>query len=109
MMISSVLLIPVAIFMTDFSKHINWGFKGPGLAAIIQILNSFGALCLVYAFRYGKAIIIAPMTTAMSPVLTVVLSLAIYMVVPHPIIIGGMILAIVSALLMCWEELKNNK
>ncbi len=109
MTVTSVLLIPVAIYMTDFSKPVTWGLKGPGLAALIQILNSFGALCLVYAFRFGKAIIIAPMTTALSPVLTVVLSLCIYAVVPHPVIVGGMVLAIVSALLMCSEELKNNK
>ena len=106
MMISSVVLIPVALWMTDFSQPINWGFKGPYLAGLIQILNAFGALCLVYAFRYGKAIIIAPMTTALSPVLTVIISLAIYAVVPHPFIIGGMILAIVSALLMGVEETK---
>lgn len=106
MMISSVLLIPVALIMTDFSQPINWGFKGPYLAGMIQILNAFGALCLVYAFRYGKAIIIAPMTTALSPVLTVVISLAIYAVIPHPIIITGMVLAILSALLMGVEETK---
>nr|MBA4166998.1 DMT family transporter [Chitinophagaceae bacterium] len=92
MMISSVLLIPVALLMTDFHKPVNWGFSGPGLAAMIQILNAFGALCLVYAFRYGKAIIIAPMTTALSPVLTVGISLAMYMVVPHPVIIAGIVL-----------------
>ncbi len=107
MTISSVALIPVALMMTDFSQPINWGLKGPWLSAAIQILNAFGALCLVYAFRYGKAIIIAPMTTALSPVLTVVLSLSIYMVIPHPVIIAGMILAIVSALLMGFEETKN--
>lgn len=109
MMLSSVVLIPVALMMTDFSQKINWGFKGPYLAGIIQILNAFGALCLVYAFRYGKAIIIAPMTTALSPVLTVVLSLSIYAVIPHPVIIAGMILAIVSALLMGVEETKTDK
>ncbi len=106
MMISSVLLIPVALFMTDFSQPINWGFKGPYLAALVQLLNAIGALCLVYGFRYGKAIIIAPMTTALSPVLTVVLSLLIYAVIPHPIIIVGMLLAIVSAFLMGIEETK---
>ena len=109
MMVSSVLLIPVALMMTDFSQPINWGFKGPYLAGMIQILNAFGALCLVYAFRYGKAIIIAPMTTALSPVLTVIISLAIYTVIPHPVIIAGMFLAIVAALLMGVEETKTDK
>lgn len=108
MMVSSVLLMPVAWAMTDFSRPVYWGFKGPYLAAIIQILNAFGALCLVYAFRYGKAIIIAPMTTALAPVLTVIISLAIYAVVPHPVIIAGMVLAIVSALLMAAEETKGD-
>ena len=104
MMIGAVLLIPVALWMTDFSQPINWSFKGPYLAAIIQLLNAFGALCLVYAFRFGKAIIIAPMTTALSPVLTVVLSLVLYVVIPHPIIITGMLFAIFSAFLMGVEE-----
>lgn len=108
MMIGSVALIPVALWMTDFSQPINWSFKGPYLAALIQILNAFGALCLVYAFRYGKAIIIAPMTTALSPVLTVVISLSIYAVIPHGVIITGMLLAIISALLMGMEETKPN-
>lgn len=107
MMISSVALIPIALMMTDFSQYINWGFKGPYLAGLIQMLNAFGALCLVYAFRYGKAIIIAPMTSALSSVLTVIISLGIYAVIPHPIIICGMVLAIVSALLMGVEETKT--
>jgi len=106
MMISSVLLIPVALFMTDFSQPIYWGFKGPYLAGLIQVLNAFGALCLVYAFRYGKAIIVAPMATALGPVLTVIISLAIYAVIPHPIIITGMLFAILSAFLMGVEETK---
>lgn len=109
MAVGSIMLIPVALVMTDFSQPINMGFKGPYLAALIQILNAFGALCLVYAFRYGKAIIIAPMTTALSPVLTVVISLIIYAFIPHPIIIAGMILAIVSALMMGIEETKTEK
>ena len=108
MMISSIILIPVALWMTDFSQNINWGIDGPYLTAGIQLLNAFGALCLVYAFRYGKAIIIAPMTTALSPVITVVLSLIIYSVIPHPIITIGMVLAIVSAFLMGVEEETEN-
>jgi drug/metabolite transporter (DMT)-like permease len=107
MMLSSVLLIPVAWFMTDFSQPVNLGFNGPYLAGIIQILNAFGALFLVYAFRYGKAIIVAPMTTALSPVLTVIISLALYMVIPHPVIMAGILLAIISAFLMGVEETKT--
>lgn len=109
MTISSLVLIPVALWMTDFSKPINYGLNGPYLAAGIQILNSFGALCLVYAFRYGKAIIIAPMTTALSPVLTVIISLIIYAVVPHIITVAGIALAILSALLMGNAETKMEK
>jgi len=44
MMITGIALIPFAILLTDFSTDINWGFKGPYLAAMIQILNSIGAL-----------------------------------------------------------------
>jgi len=107
MMATSVMLIPFALYLTDFSQPIEWSFKGPYLSAIIQSLNAFGALCLVYAFRYGKAIIIAPITTALSPVLTVTLSLALYQTIPHPVIVAGIALAIVSAILMGFEEVKG--
>ena len=92
MMATAVVLIPVALLMTDFSRAINWGFKGPYLAALIQVLNSIGALCLVYALRYGKAIIVVPMT-ALAPVLTIIISLALYRVIPHPVILTGMVFA----------------
>jgi drug/metabolite transporter (DMT)-like permease len=99
MMITAVALIPVALAMTDFSQPINWGFQGPWLAAIIQSLNAVGALCLVYAMRYGKAIIVAPMT-ALAPVLTIVVSLIIYRVVPGPVLVAGMVVAALSIYLM---------
>jgi drug/metabolite transporter (DMT)-like permease len=101
---SGLLFIPFALLMTDFGQPINWGFSGPYLAAMIQILNSIGALCLVYAFRYGKAIIVSPMTNAVAPVITVILSLVIYAVIPHPITIVGIVLAVVAAFLMAVEE-----
>ncbi|MCD6374396.1 MAG: DMT family transporter [Caldisericaceae bacterium] len=104
MMLTGLLLIPVALLMTDFSQPINWGFKGPYLTAMIQILNAIGALMLVFAFRYGKAIIVSPMTNALAPVITIIISLLIYQVIPHPIIITGMVLAIASAFLLAIEE-----
>lgn len=99
MMVSAILLIPFALLMTDFSKNINWGFKGPYLAAMIQVLNSIGALALVYALRHGKAIIVVP-ATALAPVITIILSLIIYGVSPHPIVIAGLCLAVVAIYLM---------
>ena len=100
MMITGLILIPVAFFMTDFRQQINWGFKGPYLAAGIQILNSIGALFLVYAFRYGRAIIVSPLTNAGAPVITIILSLLIYGVFPHTIILIGMLLAIAAIFLL---------
>jgi len=98
------LLIPVALLMTDFNQSINWGFKGPYLAAMIQILNSIGALMLVYAFRHGKAIIVSPLINAGAPVLTIIISLAIYVVIPESVTIAGMILAVIAAFLLAIGE-----
>jgi drug/metabolite transporter (DMT)-like permease len=99
MMITGVALAPVAVMLTDFSKPINWGFTGPYLAALIQVLNSIGALCLVYALRYGKAIIVTPMT-ALAPVLTIILSLAIYQRIPETPNVVGIVFASIAIYLM---------
>ena len=109
MTLSSLLLIPFALWMTDFSQPINYGLNGPYLSAAVQVLNAFGALCLVYAFRYGRAIFVAPMTTALSPVLTVIISLCIYSVFPHSVTLIGIILAIVSAVMMGNAEMNMEK
>lgn len=90
------MLIPIALVMTDFSADINYGLSGPYLAAIIQVLNSIGALSLVFAMRYGKAIIVSPMTNALSPIITIIISLAIYSIFPSTIMIIGMIFAITA-------------
>lgn len=99
MMATAVVLIPIAVAMTDFSQPVNWGFKGPYLAALIQVLNSIGALMLVYSLRYGKAIIVVPMTS-LAPMLTVILSLLLYHVVPGPVLVTGMIFAATAMVLM---------
>lgn len=99
MMATGVLLIPVALLMTDFSQEINWGWKGPYLAGLIHILNSVGALTLVYALRYGKSIVVVPLT-GLSPVITVGLSLLLYSVVPGPMLLVGIVLALVAIFLL---------
>jgi drug/metabolite transporter (DMT)-like permease len=100
MMITGILLSPVALFMTDFNQPIYWGFKGLYLNLIIMTFNSLGALTLLYAIRYGKVIIVAPMTNAVAPLITILLSLMIYVVMPHPVIIVGMVTAIAAVYLM---------
>src|SRR5262245_10047807 len=103
MMLSGLLLIPVALAMTDFAQPINYGLDGPGLAATIQILNSIGALTLVYAFRHGKAIIVSPLVNAGAPLLTAIISLAIVGVMPGPARITGIALALVAATLLALQ------
>jgi drug/metabolite transporter (DMT)-like permease len=103
MTLTGLLLSPIAWFMTDHSQAINWGLKGPYLAFGIQLLNSIGALTIVYAFRYGKAIVVSPLTNAVAPIITILLSLIIYAVIPHPIVLVGMILAIISIFLLAKE------
>jgi drug/metabolite transporter (DMT)-like permease len=98
-MSSAVLLIPIAILMTDFSLNINLGFSGVYSATLIQALNAIGFLFFAYAIRYGKAIIVVPMMS-LAPVVTVIISLIIYAVIPHPVIIIGMIAAFISIYLM---------
>jgi drug/metabolite transporter (DMT)-like permease len=93
MMATGVALAPFAVLMTDFKQDINWGPSGPWLAAGIQILNSVGALMMVYAFRYGKVIIVSPMINALAPVITIVLSLLLYRVIPNKVVTAGMVLA----------------
>ena len=100
MMLTGLLFVPVAVWMTDFTKPINWGPSGPWLCAPIQLLNSIGALTMVYAFRHGKVIIVSPMINALAPVITIILSLLLYRVVPHRVVVAGMALAAVAFYLM---------
>lgn len=95
MTISGLLLLPVAYYMdgsaaafvaTNGIGNIFWSSFG------IQILNSIGALTLVYAYRYGKAVVVSPME-GLSPMVTVLLSLIILSVIPNPLQIAGLICA----------------
>ncbi len=103
MMAGALLLIPVAWWMTDFSQPINTGLDGPWMAAGIQILNAIGALTLVYAFRHGKAIVVAPLTNAGAPLVTAALSLIFAGLVPGPLKMVGLALALIASLLLVLE------
>jgi uncharacterized membrane protein len=103
MMLSGLLLVPVALAMTDFSQPINYELDGPGLAAMIQVLNAIGALTLVFAFRYGKAIIVSPLVNAGAPLLTAIISLAMAGMMPGPFKLLGIALALAAALLLALQ------
>ena len=102
MMLTGLLLTPIAWAMTP-TQTINWGWSGPGLAAGIQMLNAIGALTLVFAFRYGKAIVVAPLTNAGAPLATAMISLALLGVIPGPLKLIGIVLAAIAAVLLAIE------
>jgi drug/metabolite transporter (DMT)-like permease len=103
MTLGALLLAPVALAMTDWTQPINTGLDGPWMTAAIQVLNAIGALTLVYAFRYGKAIVVAPLTNAGAPLVTAALALIFASVVPGPLKVLGLVLALVASLLLVLE------
>lgn len=106
MTISGLLLIPVAIaMMGGFPTDFPW--QAPALTAGTQVLNAIGALFLVMALSRGKATIVTPSTNALAPVLTVILSLAIYQTLPSIYSAIAMVLAIVGSTLMVYSDEKQ--
>ena len=99
MALSANLFSPIAYLMTENSSPINYGWSGAISAFFIHLLNSIGALTLVYALRYGKSIIVIPLT-GLSPVITIILSLILYSVWPTPILYGGIITASIALYLI---------
>jgi drug/metabolite transporter (DMT)-like permease len=103
MTIAAVLLIPVALLMGDGSCITSQGWGELTKVFFVQILNSIGAFTLVYANRYGKAMIVAPLADACAPVIMCVISLLLYAAVPTvPQIIG--IVAAISCVLIFSRE-----
>lgn len=103
MTLSGLLVVPVALWMTDFSKPIHYGWSGPGMAAVIQVLNAVGALTLVYAFRHGKALVVSPLVNAGAPLLTAVVSIALSGAMPSGTKALGIALALLAALLLALQ------
>ncbi len=100
MMVAGLLIAPLAWVMTDFTQPINWGIEGPWLAAATQILNSIGALTLVYAFRYGQAIVVSPLVNAGAPLMTAIISLIVLGALPGPTKVVALALACTAAFLL---------
>jgi drug/metabolite transporter (DMT)-like permease len=109
MMVGGLVLTPIAWAWTDFSQPVNLGWDGPLMTAGIQLLNAIGALTLVYAFRHGKAIVVAPLTNAGAPLVTAVLALLFAGAVPGPLKILGLVLALVASLLLVLEPERQER
>ena len=103
MAIAAVLLIPIALAMGDGSCITSQGWGELGKVFGVQILNAIGAFTLVYANRYGKAMIVAPLADACAPVIMCVISLILYSAIPTvPQIIG--IVAAISCVFIFSRE-----
>jgi drug/metabolite transporter (DMT)-like permease len=103
MTVTGLLLVPVAwVMMGQFPSHAPW--QAPALTLGTQLLNAVGALFLVMALSRGKASIVAPVTNALAPVLTIVLSLAVYRTTPSIYAFIGIVLAIGGSTLVVYAD-----
>ncbi len=94
MALSAVLLIPLALWMDKGASLQSLDWAEAGKVFGVQILNAIGAFTLVYANRYGKAMIVAPLADACAPVIMCVISLILYAAVPTVPQVIGMVAAI---------------
>jgi drug/metabolite transporter (DMT)-like permease len=104
---TGVVLSPIALLMTNFHEPINWGWKGIGLTAAIQSFNAVGCLLFVYAVRYGKAIVVVPMVNGGYPLVTIIVSLAIYHSIPNRFNLAGMVVSVIAIFLMAFDEVRH--
>ncbi len=107
MTISGLLLVPVAVLMMGGLPDAPW--QAPALTAGTQILNAVGALFLVMALSRGKASVVAPITNALAPVLTIVLSLVVYQTMPTIWATVGIVLALGGSTLMVYADEKREE
>jgi drug/metabolite transporter (DMT)-like permease len=106
MTLSGLLLVPVALLLVSGSRF-DFPWEAPALSGATQILNAVGALFLVMALSRGKAVIVAPCTNALAPVLTIVLSLIVYSTLPSIYSFIGVLLALTGSTLMVYSEEKR--
>lgn len=107
MTISGLLLVPVAVLMMGGFPDAPW--QAPALTAGTQVLNAVGALFLVMALSRGKASVVAPITNALAPVLTIVLSLMVYQTLPTIWAAIGIVLALAGSTLMVYADEKREE
>jgi drug/metabolite transporter (DMT)-like permease len=64
------------------------------------MLNAVGALLLVYAFRYGKALVVSPLINAGAPLLTTAISLGLAGTLPGAYKLVAAVFALLGAVLL---------
>ncbi|MEA9392771.1 EamA family transporter [Acerihabitans sp. TG2] len=107
MTLTGIILAPIAYAMIP-DKSVGYPAAAYLITAATQVLNAVGALFLVMALSRGKAIIVAPCTNALAPVLTAVISLLIYQTLPTTYAFIGIILAITGSTIMVYSEEKSS-
>ncbi|MEV0945186.1 DMT family transporter [Rhodococcus sp. NPDC049939] len=108
MAVTGLALAPVAIWMMGgLPAGAPW--QAPALTGATQILNAIGALFLVMALTRGKASVVAPITNALAPSLTVVISLLVYQTLPTVYGVIAIILALGGSTLMVYNDEKRGE
>ncbi|KAD3455992.1 EamA family transporter [Arthrobacter yangruifuii] len=103
MAITGLALAPVAIIASGgLPLDVPW--QAPALTAATQLLNAIGALFLVMALSRGKASIVSPVTNALAPALTIVVSLLVYQTLPSVYGAIAIVLALVGSTLMVYSD-----
>ncbi|NIZ91265.1 DMT family transporter [Kineococcus rubinsiae] len=108
MTVSGLVLVPVALVMSG-GLPTQFPWEAPALTAGTQVLNAVGALFLVMAMSRGRASVVAPVTNAMAPVLTIVLSLIVYRTLPSGFQTAGILLALVGSSVMVYTSEKRGE
>ena len=108
MTVSGLLLVPVALAMAG-GLPTGFPWEAPALTAATQVLNAIGALFLVMAMSRGRAVVVAPVTNALAPVLTIVLSLIVYRTLPSGFQAAGILLALAGSSVMVYTSEKRGE
>jgi drug/metabolite transporter (DMT)-like permease len=103
-----LLLAPVALLSTGGAR-IEAAWEAPVVTFVIQLLNACGALFLVQALGRGRASVVSPVTGALSPALTVVVSLAVSRTIPSIAEVVAVLSALGGSTLMVWSDARTSR
>lgn len=101
--VTAISLIPIALLMTDFDADMDLSLPTVSTIAAIQSLNAIGALCISFAFRYGRAIVVAPLTNAGAPMLASIILIVATGTIPATLKVVAIVLALTAAALLAIE------